>query len=275
MNQSIENLFSLEGKVAVITGGGGVLGGAMAEGIAEAGAKVVLLGRTMESLETQADKITRKGGKALPLVCNVLNEEDLIKVRDRVLQEWSKIDILLNVAGGNMPGATITPDQTFFDLNIKDFDKVVALNLKGTVLPSYVFCEPMAKSKSGSIINISSLTSTKPFTRVVGYNAAKAAIDNFTKWLAVEMCSKFGSGIRVNAIAPGVFVGKQNHNLLYDAKDVLSSRGQSLIDHTPMGRFGEPDELAGTAIYLCSEAARFVTGAVVPVDGGFLAYAGV
>lgn len=273
--ESIQKLFGLKDKVAIVTGGGGVLGGAMARGLAMAGAKVAILGRTLSKCQDTAEQISKMDRESLALSCDVLSHADLLDARDYILEKWGRIDFLLNVAGGNISGAVISPDQTFFDLDIEDFDKVVDLNLKGTVLPCMIFCEVMAEQKSGCVINISSLTASRPFSRVVGYGVAKAAIDNFTKWLANELNLKYGPGIRVNAIAPGVFVGEQNYSLLYDAKDQLSERGKQLIEHTPMKRFGEPDELAGTAIWLCSEAARFVNGAVVPVDGGFLAYAGV
>ncbi len=269
------NLFNVSGKVAIITGGAGVLGGAMASGLAAAGAKVGILGRTEAKVQQKVAEIQKAGGIAMPLIADVLNQEELEAVRAQVLEHWGHIDILLNVAGGNRAGATIGTEQNFFDLSLDDFDQVIALNLKGTVLPTYVFAQEMAKQSQGSIINISSLTAQQPFTRVVGYAAAKAAIDNFTKWLAVEMASKYGAGIRVNAIAPGVFIGEQNRNLLLNEQQNLTARGKTIIDHTPMKRFGEPEELAGTVIWLCSDAASFVTGIVVLVDGGFSAFSGV
>lgn len=269
------NFFDVTGKVAIITGGAGVLGGAMASGLAEAGAKVAILGRTADKVQAKVAEIQEDGGEAMALIADVLNQQQLEQARDKVLEKWGQIDILLNVAGGNRAGATIAPEQNFFDLSMSDFDQVVALNLKGTVLPTYIFAQEMAKQGQGSIVNISSLTAQQPFTRVVGYSAAKAAIDNFTKWLAVEMASKYGAGIRVNAIAPGVFIGEQNRNLLLDQQQNLTARGKTIIDHTPMRRFGEPEELAGTTIWLCSDAASFVTGIVVLVDGGFSAFSGV
>jgi NAD(P)-dependent dehydrogenase (short-subunit alcohol dehydrogenase family) len=211
----------------------------------------------------------------MALVADVLNQSQLEDARQQVMNHWGRIDILLNVAGGNLTGATIGPDQNFFDLSIDDFDSVVALNLKGTVLPTYVFAQEMARQGQGSILNISSMTAQQPFTRVVGYAAAKAAIDNFTKWLAVEMAVKYGEKIRVNAIAPGVFIGDQNRTLLLDEHNQLTARGNTIIGQTPMKRFGEPEELAGTVIWLCSPAASFITGIVVPVDGGFSAFSGV
>ncbi len=270
-----KNLFSIHDQVAIITGGAGVLGGAIAEGLARAGAKVGILSRTAEKVNKKVADLKSQGLEAMPLVCDVLNENQLEAARQNVMDRWGRIDILFNVAGGNLSGATIGPEQNFFDLSIKDFDAVVALNLKGTVLPTYVFAQQMAEQKRGSIVNISSVTAPRPFTRVVGYSAAKAAIENFTKWMAVEMAQKYGEEIRVNAIAPGVFIGEQNRRLLLDEHNELTARGRTIIDHTPMKRFGEPKELIGAAVWLCSPAAAFVTGIVVPVDGGFTAFGGV
>lgn len=270
-----KNLFEVSGKVAIVTGGAGVLGGAMALGLAMAGAKVGILGRTEAKVQQKVTEIQKAGGIAMPLIADVLDQEQLESARTQVLEQWGHIDILLNVAGGNLAGATIGPEQNFFDLSLGDFDQVISLNLKGTVLPTYVFAQEIAKQGQGSIINISSLTAQQPFTRVIGYAAAKAAIDNFTKWLAVEMASKYGAGIRVNAIAPGVFIGEQNRSLLLNEHQNLTARGKTIIDHTPMKRFGEPEELIGTTIWLCSDAASFITGIVVLVDGGFSAFSGV
>lgn len=268
-------LFSLAGKVAVVTGGTGVLGGAMAHGLAAAGAKVAILGRRAERAAEVAEDIRRKGGEAMPLPADVLNREELENARSVLLERWGQVDILINAAGGTVAEAIVVGDRTFFDLTQAAWDQVVALNLTGTLLPSQVFCQPMANQRRGSVINISSMTAVRPLTRVVGYNAAKAAIDNYTKWLAVEFAHKYGPGMRVNAIAPGFFLGDQNRALLINSDGTMTERGQRIVDHTPMGRFGEPDELIGAAVWLSSEAARFVTGIVVPVDGGFLAYAGV
>lgn len=273
--KDISTLFSLNNKVAIITGGAGVLGGAMAMGLAGAGARVAILGRTASKTDRQAEMIRAEGGEAISITADVLNREQLEKAREAVLKKWGRIDILLNVAGGNLPGATIAPEQDFFDLSLEDFSRVVELNLHGTVLPTYVFAKPMAEQGEGVIINISSMTAQQPFSRVVGYGAAKAAIDNFTKWLAVEMAAKFGEGIRVNAIAPGVFVGEQNLRLLLNEDNSLTARGQTIISQTPMKRFGEPEELIGATVWLCSPAAAFVTGIIVPVDGGFSAFSGV
>jgi NAD(P)-dependent dehydrogenase (short-subunit alcohol dehydrogenase family) len=268
-------LFSLQGKVAVVTGGTGVLGGAMAHGLAAAGAKVAILGRRAERAAEVAAAIQAEGGDAMPLPADVLDEAQLDLAREALLRKWGTVDILINAAGGNVPEAVVIGDRTFFNLTRTAFDQVMALNLTGSLLPSQTFGEVMAENKRGCIINISSMTSQKTLTRVIGYAAAKAAIDNFTRWLAVEFALKYGPGLRVNAIAPGFFLGDQNRAFLINEDGTPTPRGRQIIDHTPMARFGEPEELIGTAVWLCSDAARFVTGIVVPVDGGFMAFGGV
>jgi len=265
----------LDGQVAVITGGAGVLGSAMAKGLAAAGVKVAILSRTLSKVEAVVAQIEEMGGTAMALAADVLEKTQLEAAKDKLVETWGRIDILVNAAGGNMPGATIMPSQTIFDLSMSDFDKVTDLNLKGTVLPTVVMGEVMAKQGTGSIVNISSMAAQRTITRVVGYSASKAAIDNFTRWMAVEMALKFGEGIRVNAIAPGFFVGEQNRRLLLNEDNTLTSRGQTIIDHTPMKRFGEPEELCGAMNWLCSQGAKFVTGIVIPVDGGFSAFSGI
>ncbi len=275
MTQLTKQLFSIENKVAVITGGTGVLGSVMAKGMADAGAHVIIVGRRIDAGEKVVGEIQKAGGKATFFQADVLNKEELQKVKTQILLTTGTIDILINGAGGNMPGATIPPDKTFFDLDTKAFQQVVDLNLLGTVLPSQIFGEVMAANKKGIIINISSMSAFRPITRVVGYSAAKAAIDNFTQWLAVELAKKVGQGIRVNAIAPGFFITEQNRALLTNADGTLTARGNAVINQTPFGRFGEADELVGTLLWLCSDASKFVTGVVVPVDGGFNAFCGV
>jgi len=267
--------FSLEGKVAVVTGGTGVLGGAIAHGFAAAGAKVAILGRRAEKAADVANAIAAAGGEAMALPADVLDAASLLAARDNLLANYGRVDILLNAAGGNMPGATVFDDLTFFTMRPADFERVVQLNLTGTLLPSQVFGEPMAIQHSGVVINISSMTAQKPLTRVLGYGNAKAAIDNFTRWLAVELAQKYGEGLRVNAIAPGFFIGEQNRGFLLNPDGTNTARGQLILDHTPMGRYGEPEELVGTALWLASDASRFVTGIVVPVDGGFSAFSGI
>lgn len=265
----------LDGKVAVITGGAGVLGSAMAMGLAKAGVKVAVLSRTASKVERAVLEIEQASGVAMPLVADVLDQTQLIQAKDELLEAWGRIDILVNAAGGNMKGATIMPTQNIFDLSVTDFQKVTDLNLKGTVIPSLIFGEAMAKGGKGSIVNISSMAAQRVITRVVGYSASKAAIDNFTRWMSVELALKFGEGMRVNAIAPGFFIGEQNRRLLLNEDNTLTQRGQMIVDHTPMKRFGEPEELCGTLNWLCSEGAKFVTGIVVPVDGGFSAFSGI
>jgi NAD(P)-dependent dehydrogenase (short-subunit alcohol dehydrogenase family) len=271
----VEKLFSLKNKVAVVTGGTGVLGTQMCLSLANAGAKVVILGRRKDTATALADKIEKAGGEAIGISADVLVEEDLKNARETILTRFGSIDILVNGAGGNMPGAVIPPDKTFLDLKIDEFRKVVDLNLTGTVIPSQVFGEVIMKKKEGVIINISSMTAILPLTRVMGYSAAKASVSNFTQWMAVEMAKKFGERIRVNAIAPGFFLTEQNRTLLTNPDGSLTERGNLIIKGTPFGRFGEAEELCGTLIWLCSDAAKFVSGIVVPVDGAFSAFAGV
>jgi NAD(P)-dependent dehydrogenase (short-subunit alcohol dehydrogenase family) len=268
-------LFALDNRVAVVTGATGVLGGAIAHGLAAAGAKVAIVGRRAERAAEVATSIRSQGGQALALPADVLEPAQLERARTTLLDEWGRVDILVNAAGGNTPEATVVGERTFFNLSREAIDDMLDLNLVGSILPSQVFGETMAGQGRGSIVNISSMAAARPLTRVIGYAAAKAAIDNFTRWLAVELCLKYGPGLRVNAIAPGFFVGEQNRSFLLNSDNSYTPRGQQIISHTPMGRFGEPEELIGAAVWLCSDAARFVTGIVVPVDGGFSAYGGV
>ncbi|WZL89575.1 SDR family oxidoreductase [Salinimicrobium sp. 3283s] len=266
---------SLNDKVAVVTGGNGVLGGAIAMGLAYEGVKVGILGRSEDTVQARVKEIESNGGRALALVADVLDEKSLTAAKNKIENTFGKVDILVNAAGGNQKGATITPDQTFFDLDLDSFDKVNQLNFKGTVLPSLVFGRAMVEQKKGSIINISSLAAQRALTRVVGYSAAKAAVDNFTRWLAVEMAQKYGDRIRVNAIAPGFFIGEQNRDLLLNEDGSLTSRGETIVNQTPMNRFGKPKELQGAANWLAGEGSSFVTGTVIAVDGGFGAFSGV
>ena len=265
----MKNLFDLNGKVVLITGGAGVLGSNMAKVLAEHGANVGIMGLTDAEAEIAVNEIIKNGGKSFPVTANVLNKESLEQVRDFIIKEYGRLDILINAAGGNMPGATIGTDQAIYDMQLGDLQKVLDLNIIGTMLPSQVFSEIFAKQKSGIIINISSASAQRPLTRVVGYSASKAAIDNFTKWMAVEMGTKFGEGIRVNAIAPGFFIGAQNRALLLTPEGNLTPRGEKIIDMTPMKRFGVPEDLDGVLMFLCSDASKFVTGIVINVDGGF------
>lgn len=274
MNQ-IHSLFDISGKTAVITGGTGVLGSAMAIGLADAGVNTIVMGRRSDAGEKLVNEISGRGGKARFVQADVLDADQLLKAKNVILGEFGKIDILINAAGGNLAGAVIMPQQNFFDLNMNEFGKVVDLNLTGTVLPTKILCEEMVKSGKGVIINIASMASYRPITRVVGYAAAKSAVKSFTEWLAIEMAKKFGEGIRVNGIAPGFFLTEQNRSLLTNPDGTYTARGQAAIDNTPYGRFGNPDELIGTLIWLCSDSSKFVTGVTVPVDGGFNVFCGV
>ena len=271
----LPELFSLEGRVAVVTGATGVLGGAMARGLARAGAKVGVLGRRRERAEAGVKAIEADGGVALALPADVLDRGELEAAREAVVEQWGRLDVLVNAAGGNMPSATLEPGGSFFDLPVEGMESVLTLNLQGTLLPSQVFGEAMARAGRGCIVNISSMAAQRAMTRVLGYGVAKAAVENATRWLAVELGRSFGEGLRVNAIAPGFFIGEQNRRLLLNEDGSLTARGQTIIDHTPAGRFGEPDDLIGTLIWLCSPGAGFVNGTVVPVDGGFCAFSGV
>lgn len=275
----LHKLFSLKDQVAVVTGGSGALGGAMARGLSLAGARVAVLGRNEARAGAVVDAITGMGGESMAVLADVSDRTQLETAKSAILQRWGQIDILVNMAGGNVPAATIGTDATIFDMPPEAFEQVVSLNLVGTLLPSQVFGQAMIErtgsKPKGCIVNISSMTATRVISRVVGYSAAKAGIDNFTRWLAVELARKYGDGMRVNAIAPGFFIGEQNRDLLLKPDGSLSDRGQKIIEHTPAGRFGEPDELLSTLIWLCSPGASFVNGVVVPIDGGFSIYSGV
>ena len=272
-------LFDLSGRVAVVTGATGVLGGAMARGLADAGARVGVAGRREERAKEVAQEISNSGAEATAVPADVLDKEQLEAVRDTVLGYWGRLDILVNVAGGNVPAATTGDDAKFFDLPREALQEVLNLNFLGTVLPCQVFGEAMARGNrsdaQGVIVNVSSMAASRPLSKVVGYSAAKSAVENFTRWLAVDLAHTHGAGLRVNAIAPGFFLGEQNRAMLVQEDGTLTERGRTIIEHTPAGRFGEPEELVGTLIWLCSPAAKFVTGIVVPVDGGFGAFGGV
>ncbi len=268
-------LFNIKDKVIIITGGGGVLGGAMGNYLAAQGARIVVLSRREETVQSMVDELKTSGGEVLGLAADVLDEEKLKTAKNKIIEKWGRIDVLINAAGGNLPGATIAPDQTVFDVSVPDLKKVLDLNLMGSVLPTLVFGKAMAESKQGSIINISSMAASQAITRVLGYSMAKAGIDMFTKWMATEMARKYGDGIRVNAIAPGFFIGNQNRRLLTNEDGALTERGHDIIRNTPMHRFGEAEELNGIVLYLCSDASRFVTGTIIPVDGGFSSFSGV
>jgi len=275
---AIRDLFSLRDKVAVVTGATGVLGGEMARFLALGGAKVAVLGRREQKARHVAEEIVVAGGEAFSLPADVLDRDRLEGARDDLLGHWGRVDILVNAAGGNVPEATVGDDVEVFDLPQQALRHVMDLNFLGTLLPCQVFGAAMVEGSSepaGCIVNISSMAASRPLTNVVGYSAAKAAVENFTRWLAVELARRYGPGLRVNAIAPGFFIGEQNKAMLVSEDGSPTERGQAIIGHTPAGRFGEPDELGGTLVWLCSPAAAFVNGIVVPVDGGFSAYSGV
>ena len=268
-------------RIAVVTGGSGTLGLAMARALAESGAGVVLLARGAEALTAAVERLRAEGHAAAGFTCDVLDEADLERAVEQTLA-WAettagerRCDVLVNAAGGNRAGATVMPEGSFADLSAADLRGVVDLNLLGTVLPCRAFAKTMIARRSGCIVNVSSMAADRPLTRVAGYAAAKAAVDNFTRWLAVELATKYGEGLRVNAIAPGFFLAEQNRALLTRDDGSLTARGQTIVDHTPAGRFGRPEELASTLLWLCDPASGFVNGVVVPVDGGFSAFSGV
>lgn len=265
-------LFDIKDRVVAITGGTGVLGESMVEYLAAHGAKVAVMARNKEKGEKLVNKVKSNGGEAMFLVTDVTNEIVLKQNALEIIATYGRIDLLINGAGGNMPGATIGPNSNIFDMKIDDFRKVVDLNLMGSVIPTVVFSEFMVKEQKGNIINISSASALRPLTRVAGYGAAKAAVTNFTKYMAGEMAIKFGESFRVNALCPGFFITEQNRALLTNPDGTYSDRGNTIIAHTPFRRFGNPEDLLGTLHYLVSDASRFVTGTVAIVDGGFDAF---
>jgi NAD(P)-dependent dehydrogenase (short-subunit alcohol dehydrogenase family) len=270
------NLFNLTGKVAVITGGSGTLGSGMARGLLEAGARVCLIGRDEAKAQRVAQSLSPDPDKAIGLSADCQQPGQVEAAVETIFKRWNRIDVLVNAAGGNRPDAVTNPKQSFFDLSPDAIRSVVDLNFMGTVIPSQIIGRCMAAAKAGSIINISSMAAIRPLTRVIGYAAGKAAMDNFNRWLAVHMAKEYSPAIRVNAIAPGFFLAEQNRAMLMDAATgELTPRGRSIIDHTPMNRFGDPVDLVGTLLWLASDASAFVTGITVPVDGGFSAFGGV
>lgn len=270
----MNEMFSIAGKVAIVTGGSGVLGSNIARGFLEAGAKVLIIGAHQENVDKVLSELSPLG-EILGITCNVLDMDELKRVKDNILDRWGRIDILVNAAGGNIPGGTLTEGQTVFDMKVNDMNKVVDLNLNGSVYPCLVFGEVMAKQGSGNIINVSSMATFAALTRVPGYSIAKSGIEIFTKWLAMEMATKFNEKIRVNAIAPGFFIGNQNRAVLINPDGSLTDRSQKVLAKTPMKRFGDIKELNGAVQFLCSDAASFITGVVLPIDGGFSSFSGV
>ena len=271
-----ESLFNLTGKVVVLTGGTGVLGSEIACALAEVGAAVAILDIKTEFADAVKQRLEQSGSRYALFKCDVLDKDSLTGVLEDIIEKFGNVDILINGAGGNHPKATTSAEQPFFDIPAEAFNWVMQLNLAGTVLPSQVFGKYFAEKKSGNILNISSMNAFRPLTRIPAYSAAKAAMSNFTQWLAVHMAQEYSTNIRVNAIAPGFFLTNQNRFLLIEEKTgELTPRGKSISDHTPMGRFGNPEDLTGTILWLLSDASAFVTGIVVPVDGGFSAFSGV
>jgi NAD(P)-dependent dehydrogenase (short-subunit alcohol dehydrogenase family) len=271
----IQNDFSLHDKVIVVTGATGILGEAFIRGIATAGGTVGILGRNENTAMKRAAAIQQQGGKAIALIADVTQEAQLVRAREQIMDAYGKIDGLVNAAGGNMPGAVIAPDQDIFKLNLEALKEVMNLNLFGTLLPTQIFGEVIATRNKGSIVNISSMASQRVITKVLGYSMAKTAIDCYTKWFAVELARRYGDAIRINAIAPGFFLTEQNRTLLTNPDGSPTERGGLVIKQTPFARYGRPDELIGTLVWLLSEASRFVTGTVINVDGGFSVFGGV
>lgn len=271
----MSDLFSVKGKFILMSGATGVLGSVIAKSLARNGARTLILGRNPEKVNQLVADIVSERGKAFPIIADVTDEDQLKEAQKHIDKAFGKLDGLINAAGGNLPGAVIQPEQELMDADLEELRRVMELNYLGTFIPTKVFLPLLLKEKKGSIINISSMTAQRPLTRVLGYGSAKAAIDNLTQWLAVEFCQKYGNGIRVNAIAPGFFLTEQNRSLLTQEDGSLTERGHKIIENTPMKEFGQPEDLLGVVQWLCSDASRFVTGTIIPVDGGFNAYSGV
>jgi NAD(P)-dependent dehydrogenase (short-subunit alcohol dehydrogenase family) len=268
-------MFTLKDKMIVVTGGTGILGGAFIDGIVNAGGAVGILGRNEKLATERAVDVVKKGGRAIPLVADVLAEEQLVAAKEAMLKEFGKIDGLVNAAGGNMPQGVVQPEEAIFKMNLAGLKSVMDLNLWGTILPTQVFGEALAQNETASIVNISSMNSKRAVTKVLGYNMGKAAVDCYTEWFAVELANRYGDKIRMNALTPGFFLTEQNRNLLTTTDGGFTARGQAVINNTPFKRFGHPEELIGALIYLLSDASRFVTGSQLVVDGGFSIFSGV
>jgi NAD(P)-dependent dehydrogenase (short-subunit alcohol dehydrogenase family) len=275
IKMSYSTLFSLQDKVIVVTGGTGILGKAFIDGIVSFGGTAVIVGRNEEEGNKRAAEINANGGKALFIKGNVLEEKDMEKVRDITLEQFGRIDGLVNGAGGNMPQGVIQPDQDVFDMNIDGLRQVLDLNLMGTIIPTKIIGAAMAKQNGGSIVNISSVSAKQVITKVLGYSIGKAGVDCFTKWMAVETAKRHGDKIRINSIMPGFFLTEQNRTLLTNPDGSYTDRGNLVIKKTPDNRMGKPDELIGALIYLLSDASKFVNGTDIGVDGGFVAFGGV
>lgn len=272
---NILDRFSLKGKVIVVTGGTGILGKNFVKALAEAGAKVCIIGRNLEKAHERVRLVETFGGEGLAFAANVMDEQSMIEARDQILAKWGTIDGLVNAAGGNIPGATIGPDQDLFASDVQDTIKAIELNLFGSIIPTHIFGKVIAEKGAGSIVNIGSLSSSQAITRVLGYTVAKNGIIGYTKWMATELALRYGDKVRVNAIAPGVFLTEQNRTLLTQPDGSYTERAQRFINGTPFSRLGDPSELEGTLVYLLSDASAFVSGETVYVDGGFNAWSGV
>jgi NAD(P)-dependent dehydrogenase (short-subunit alcohol dehydrogenase family) len=273
---TLDALFGLDGRVAVVTGGSGAIGSALARGLGAAGARVALVARREEPLAALARELAEDGVDAAAWSADVSDATRLVAVRDEIVARWGSVDILLNVAGGNVPAATLADDASPFDLDVDAFRAIVELNLVSVVTATTAFGPALAASARDdrAIVNVSSMAAPRAITRVGGYGAAKAGVESLTRWLAVEL-GRRGTSIRVNAVAPGFFVGEQNRALLLGPDGTPTARGRTIVEHTPLGRFGDTADLVSTVVWLCSPGARFVTGVVVPVDGGFSAFSGV
>jgi NAD(P)-dependent dehydrogenase (short-subunit alcohol dehydrogenase family) len=268
-------MYSLAGKSIVVTGGTGILGGAFINGIVKAGGSVGILGRNEKVATARAEVINNNGGNAIALVADVMKQDELISAREKALSHFGKIDGLVNAAGGNMPAGVVQPADNIFDMKLDGLREVMDLNLWGTIIPTQVFGEALAKNSSASIVNISSMNSKRAITKVLGYNMGKAAVDCYNQWFAVEMANRYGDKIRMNALTPGFFITEQNRNLLTNPDGTFTERGAAVIRQTPFKRFGHPEELIGALIFLLSDASAFVTGSQLVVDGGFSIFGGV
>ena len=275
MSQTTTGLFSLEGKVIVVTGGTGILGTSFVNGILDAGGKVAILNTNEEKGAKAVAALKARGGDAIAIASSVLDEDKMAIARDKILEKYGKIDGLVNAAGGNVPEGVLKPEQDVFELNIEGMKKALELNLWGTIIPTQILGPELAKTGNGSVVNISSVSSKRAITRVLGYSMGKSAIDCYTKWFALEMANRYGDAIRMNSIMPGFFLTEQNRALLTNPDGSLTARGNLIINQTPFKRFGHPDELIGALIWLLSDASKFVTGTDIGVDGGFTMNSGV
>ncbi len=272
------NIFNIHGRVAIVTGATGVLGGSIANSLVEARVKVVAMGRNDKKLNEKIEELKKLSDdkeSVMGFTCNILDVDELKQVREKIIEKWGRIDILVNCAGGNIPEATLQESQSLFDLSLKGWNEVIDVNLNGSVYPSFVFGEAMAEQKEGSIINVSSMATYSAISRVPGYSVAKTGVNIFTQWMAMEKAVKYSDKIRVNAIAPGFFIGEQNKNVLINPDGSLTERSNKILARTPMRRFGDINELNGAVQFLCSDAASFITGTILPIDGGFSSFSGV